>query len=138
MTEITINEAIGRILPKMVLGCIECDVHISTDNSELWKEIDLVTVQIGESFELDMIGSIPAIKASRQAYRLLGKDPARYRLSAEALMRRAVKGLQLYRVNNVVDLVNLVSLKTGFSIGGYDVEKIAGNIFFDIGRGNEP
>jgi DNA/RNA-binding domain of Phe-tRNA-synthetase-like protein len=72
------------------------------------------------------------------AYRLCGKDPARYRLSSEALMRRVVKGHQLYRINNVVDLLNLVSLKSGMSIGGYDAEKISGNVIFDIGKNKEP
>ena len=84
------------------------------------------------------MGSQPAIRASRTAYRLCGKDPARYRLSSEALMRRVVKGHQLYRINNVVDLLNLVSLKSGFSIGGYDAEKISGSAIFDIGTKNEP
>jgi DNA/RNA-binding domain of Phe-tRNA-synthetase-like protein len=59
-------------------------------------------------------------------------------LSAEALLRRVVQGKGLYRVNNVVDLLNLVSVSTGFSIGGYDAEKIAGEVVFGIGRENEP
>jgi len=53
-------------------------------------------------------------------------------------MRRVVKGHQLYRINNVVDLLNLVSLTSGFSIGGYDVDKISGSVIFDIGANDEP
>jgi DNA/RNA-binding domain of Phe-tRNA-synthetase-like protein len=53
-------------------------------------------------------------------------------------MRRVIKGHQLYRINNVVDLINLVSLRTGFSIGGYDAEKISGDVIFDIGTKDEP
>jgi DNA/RNA-binding domain of Phe-tRNA-synthetase-like protein len=100
--------------------------------------IEAVCGTIGHSGELAEVGSHPAIRASRIAYRLCGKDPARYRLSSEALMRRVVKGHQLYRINNVVDLVNLISLKSGMSIGGYDVEKISGNVIFDIGQKDEP
>ncbi|MCK5102922.1 MAG: hypothetical protein KAR17_08905, partial [Cyclobacteriaceae bacterium] len=40
----------------------------------------------------------------------------------------------LYNVNNVVDLLNLVSLESGFSIGGYDTDKIDGSIEFGIGK----
>ncbi len=138
MREIIISQSIKGILPDLTLGCIECDVMISEDNGELWREIEATCGTIGHSGELAEVGSQPAIRASRVAYRLCGKDPARYRLSSEALMRRVVKGHQLYRINNVVDLLNLVSLKTGFSIGGYDADKISGSMIFDIGTKGEP
>jgi len=138
MKEITISQEIKNKLPGLTLGCIECDVTISEDNSELWKEIEATCGIIGHSGELAEVGSHPAIRASRMAYRSCGKDPSRYRLSSEALMRRVVKGHQLYRINNLVDLVNLVSLKSGMSIGGYDVSKISGNVIFDLGKTGEP
>lgn len=138
MKEITISQAIKNKLPDLTLGCIECDVVISEENSELWREIEAISGIIGHSGELAEVGSNPAIRASRMAYRRCGKDPSRYRLSSEALMRRVVKGHQLYRINNVVDLINLISLKSGMSIGGYDVDKISGSIIFDLGMKNEP
>ena len=138
MREIIISETIKKRLPDLVLGCIECDVMIQEENPELWQEIELVCETIATSAELSEVGSHPAIRASRIAYRACGKDPARYRLSSEALMRRVVKGNELYRINNVVDVVNLVSLKSGMSIGGYDAEKIAGGVTFGIGSKDEP
>lgn len=138
MKEIIISQEIKNKLPDLTLGCIECDVVISEENSDLWREIEAVCGIIGHSGELAEVGSNPAIRASRMAYRRCGKDPSRYRLSSESLMRRVVKGHQLYRINNVVDLVNLVSLKSGMSIGGYDVEKISGDVIFDIGKTDEP
>ncbi|HLN74175.1 MAG TPA: phenylalanine--tRNA ligase beta subunit-related protein, partial [Prolixibacteraceae bacterium] len=47
-------------------------------------------------------------------------------------------GKGLYRISNVVDQLNLVSVMSGFSIGGYDAEKIAGDICFGIGKSGEP
>jgi len=138
MNKIIISQTIKDKLPDLTLGCIECDVVVSEENRELWREIEAVCRIIGNSGELAEVGSHPAIKASRKAYRLCGKDPARYRLSSEALMRRVVKGHQLYRINNVVDLLNLVSIKSGMAIGGYDADKIAGGITFDTGKKNEP
>jgi DNA/RNA-binding domain of Phe-tRNA-synthetase-like protein len=38
----------------------------------------------------------------------------------------------------VVDALNLVSISSGFSIGGYDSEKIVGEIIFGIGNSGEP
>jgi DNA/RNA-binding domain of Phe-tRNA-synthetase-like protein len=138
MQEIIISHAVKTLLPELVLGCIECNVVIAEELIELWSQIETVCSTFKESCELAEVGSHPAIKASRMAYRLCGKDPARYRLSSEALMRRAVKGYPLYHINNVVDLVNLISLESGMSIGGYDAEKVSGNVIFDIGRKDEP
>ncbi len=138
MTKIEISEEIKLKIPQLVLGCIECDVILDEENQELWDEIGKVCKIISNDHGLGDISSHPAIAASRKAYKLCGKDPARYRLSSEALMRRVVKGLDLYRINNVVDLVNLVSLKTGMSIGGFDSEQIRGEVIFGIGTANEP
>jgi DNA/RNA-binding domain of Phe-tRNA-synthetase-like protein len=97
-----------------------------------------VSAQISGELGVEEICNIPAIGASRNAYKLCGKEPARYRLSAEALLRRVVKGAGLYHVNNVVDQLNLVSVSTGYSIGGYDGDKINGDIEFGIGKAGEP
>jgi len=138
MINISISEQIKKRIPDLALGCIECDVKIFVENTELWEEIQLTCKDIEQTKGFVDVSSIPAIKASRSAYKLCGKDPARYRLSSEALMRRIVKGLELYRINNVVDLLNLVSLQTGISIGGYDADNIEGDVTFDIGSKDEP
>lgn len=65
----------------------------------------------------------PVIFATREAYKRCGKDPGRYRPSAEALRRRLMRGIPLYQIDTLVDLINLVSLRTGHSIGGFDADK---------------
>jgi DNA/RNA-binding domain of Phe-tRNA-synthetase-like protein len=49
-------------------------------------------------------------------------------------LRRIANKKSLYQINNVVDLLNLVSIESGFSIGGYNVSKIQGEINFGIGK----
>mgnify|MGYP000215209627 CR=1 FL=1 len=80
---------------------------------------------------------IPAIAATREAYRALDKDPARYRPSSEALVRRLRKGEPLPQHDPRVDLGTLVSLETGFSIGVYDREKLRPPIVARPGRAGE-
>jgi len=121
----------------MALGCMECNVVIKSENESLWKKIEETCLAIQSDLKVEEICETPAISSTRKAYRAFGKDPARYRPSAEALMRRVVKGYGLYRVNNVVDIVNLVSLVTGFSIGGYDFEKIQTPVFLSVGKNND-
>ena len=137
MVAVSVSKELKAAVPGLILSCIECDVEVYEENIELWAEIENQAGEIAASLKVENISRLPAITASRRGYKTCGKDPARYRLSAEALLRRTVQGKGLYHVNNVVDLLNLVSISTGFSIGGYDVEKIDGKVEFGIGRANE-
>lgn len=113
---------------------------VNTPYSEgLWQEIDRFTAELLEQSDTEKSKQQPAIAATREAYRRCGKDPSRYRPSAEALRRRLLKGMKLYQIDTLVDLINLVSLRTGYSIGGFDADKIAGTtLTLGIGRSGEP
>lgn len=138
MQLISLSKILVSKVPDVQLSCIECDVELVMKHDELWMEILEKIDELKGSVKIEDISKIPAIAASRKAYKACGKDPARYRLSAEALLRRIVNRGEIYQINNVVDLLNLVSVTTGFSIGGYDVGKINGKVEFGIGRTNEP
>ena len=125
---------------------ISCSVSNSSYNEELWLEIDSLCAEFGSKYKVEDINKRETINATRQAYKALGKDPNRYRPSAEALCRRIIKEKSLYKINTLVDLINLISIKTGYSIGGFDEDKISGDtlvldagtkddVFCGIGRG---
>lgn len=79
------------------------------------------------------------IHATREAYKKCGKDPSRYRPSGEALCRRILRGISLYQIDTLVDLINLVSIRFGYSIGGFDADKIVGDaLVLGIGKAGEP
>jgi len=121
----------------VALGCIRAEVKTQENSPLLWSHIQTQIDQQEQMHTPESIRLIGPVKSSKQAYRKLGKDPNRYRLSAEALLRRIVNGKGLYQINNVVDLLNLVSIQTGFSIGGYNAQKIQGPIYFGIGKHKE-
>lgn len=138
MQSVKIDRELALKIPGLQLSCIECDVEFSNENTDLWKKILEKITALNASLKVEEISRIPAIAAAREAYKSCGKSPARYRVSSEALLRRIVKRGELYQVNNVVDCLNLVSISTGFSIGGYDAAKIQGDAAFGIGRKDEP
>jgi DNA/RNA-binding domain of Phe-tRNA-synthetase-like protein len=138
MRKITISEELAVRVPALQLSCLSCDFVYDAVNTQLWTEIVAEIDKIAASMAIEQISIMPAIAASRFAYKVCGKDPARYRLSAEALLRRVVNRHELYQVCNVVDALNLVSISSGFSIGGYDNEKIEGEVVFGIGKSGEP
>src|SRR4029077_1003011 len=79
----------------------------------------------------------PQVETARAAYKALGKDPSRYRGSAEALLRRIVAGKGFPEINSVVDVINLVSVESRLPVGLYDLAHVTGDIVFRAGRAGE-
>lgn len=139
MYKITVSEEIRRGCPIFRGAAVYAEVTNTAFSEGLWKEIDAFTQELRKNETADSIKSQPVIAATREAYKRCGKDPSRYRPSAEALRRRLLRGLDLYQIDTLVDLINLVSLRTGYSIGGFDADKIQGTeLELGIGHADEP
>ncbi|EJW97469.1 B3/4 domain-containing protein [gut metagenome] len=136
---ITLSEEFKKRCPKYKGAAVYAEVTNTPFSEGLWQEIKTFTTELQTTETTESIKLQPVIAATREAYKRCGKDPSRYRPSAEALRRRLMRGLELYRIDTLVDLINLVSLRTGHSIGGFDADKIQGNkLELGIGRANEP
>lgn len=137
--ELKFEDIIREKAPDLTVALVEADITNPETQDELWNQITTVALRLKDSYEMEMVNKRPAIAATRTAYKAFGKEPNRYRPSAEALTRRAVKGLELYRTLAVIDLVNLVSLATGHSIGAFDRDHIEGDtLTLGVGREGEP
>ena len=138
MNKIVLNDEIKRLLPNLILGIMEVEVSTHPTPKEA-KEI--INKQVGELESMltpERIREMETVKANKDAYRKLGKDPNRYRPASEALLRRIANGKGLYYINNIVDILNLTSINTGYSICGYDLDKLDGDIILGIGEKDEP
>lgn len=139
MIHIQCSEEIKRACPEFKGMALEATVANTPYSESLWKEIGRFTLEYREKYTVDSIKEMPSIQATRTAYKRCGKDPSRYRPSGEALCRRLLRGLELYRVDTIVDLINLVSIASGYSIGGFDADKFEGDtLTLGIGRAGEP
>ena len=138
MINIEIDERIKAVCPEMAIGMVRAHVVNSETCDALWSEIEQAADGIKGQYELLAINQRPAIAATRKLYKALGKDPGRYRVASEQLCRRIVKGLGLYRLTTLIDLVNLVSIKSGYAISGLDADKLAGDtLTLGVGRAGE-
>ena len=146
MYTISISQEIKEACPVFAGAAVYATVRNTSYSEGLWREINAFTGQLTSTTQMEDIKRQPVIAATREAYKRCGKDPGRYRPSAEALRRRLMRGIPLYQIDTLVDLINLVSLRTGHSIGGFDADKIqgtclelgigkAGELFEGIGRG---
>lgn len=139
MYTITVSKEIKEACPLFAGAAVYATVKNSTYNKGLWEEINVFTRELTLTTQLEDIKKHPVIAATREAYKRCGKDPGRYRPSAEALRRRLMRGIELYQIDTLVDLINLVSLRTGHSIGGFDADKIQGtHLELGIGKVDEP
>ncbi len=134
---ISIDEKLKEKLPDLQLGVIEANVIISPSDDELWGMIESVYKNLQKTLTLEDVLKIKGIQAARRSYKKLGKDPSRYRVSSDSLIRRIPKGMDLYKVNNVVDINNLISLRTGHSLGCVDLSKIKGDVVFTKGNSGD-
>ncbi len=137
MIQIAISDEIYHVCPEFAISAIQCKVKNMPYNEKLWQEIRAFSEKFVSDTPLNQINKLPNIVETRKTYKLLGKDPNRYRPSAEALCRRIVRGIPLYQIDTLVDLINLISMKSGYSIGGFDADKIDGNLILGVGKTNE-
>lgn len=137
--EIVISDKIKSAAPDYFMVLVEADVTNSVTSDSLWQEIEDYSAYLRENVELSQVNKRSGIVATRNAYKACGKDPNRYRPSSEALCRRIVRGMELYKIDTLVDLVNLLSMKSGYSVSGFDRDKIAGDtLTIGVGEEGEP
>ena len=136
--KIDITEKIKVVCPQLELAILMAEVVNSPTSDTFWTEMNEEIRQFSTTFSIEEINKRPQILATRKVYKMLGKDPNRYRPSAEALCRRIVRGIDIYRVSTLVDVINLVSIRSGISIGGFDMDKIEGDLIrLTVGSAND-
>jgi DNA/RNA-binding domain of Phe-tRNA-synthetase-like protein len=137
--KIIVSQEIETVCPVFVGAAVEAQVENTPYSEELWKEIKKWEEKFRAELSTESLKELPSIAATRQIYKLCGKDPSRYRPASEQLIRRMLQGKELYQIDTLVDLVNLASIVHGYSIGGFDASKFVGDtLTLGIGRANEP
>ncbi|HYL84962.1 MAG TPA: phenylalanine--tRNA ligase beta subunit-related protein [Candidatus Angelobacter sp.] len=134
---IAIDADLKKKCPRTALGCVTARVQPGASPVALLGEMNQRELEIQElPFPRGVLES-PQVETVRKAYKSLGKDPARYRGSAEALLRRIVAGKGFPQINVVVDVINLVSVESRLPVGLYDLAHITGDVVFRAGRAGE-
>ena len=117
MISITLSSEISEACPDLHVLAIACQVKNTEPDERLWEEITRVEEDIRSTCKIEDINKWTPIFATRQAYKRLG--------------------LPLYKIDTLVDIVNLVSIRSGYSIGGFDADKIVGGLELGVGKEGE-
>lgn len=134
---VTIEEGLKKKCARVALGCVTAEVLAQDTPAALAEELKLREEGISRLPEPRAVLESAQVLATRAGYKALGKDPARYRGSAEALLRRVIANKGLPRINAVVDVINLVSVESRLPVGLYDLAAVSGDIVFRAGRAGE-
>ena len=127
MINVSIDQSLKERCPEAALGLLLCQVEVAADPEEFLALLNGKIAELSE-VELSQANKRDRIQSTRKAYKALGKEPNRYRSSAEAMCRRISKERGLYYINNVVDINNYLSIKSGYSMGTYDLAHTKGDI----------
>ena len=137
--KIIVSQEIEQVCLGFIGAAVEAQVMNTPYCEELWKEIHALGEEYRSTLTTESIKQLSAIEATRRVYKVCGKDPSRYRPAAEALMRRMLQGKELYQIDTLVDLINLASIRFGYSIGGFDADKFHGDtLTLGVGKKDEP
>ena len=72
----------------------------------------------------EKLSNLKILEDYRNIFKKTGVDPTSKKPSPIALLDRLSTGKPLYKINTVVDAVNLVVMKYGISMGAFDYDKI--------------
>lgn len=137
--KVEVSTEMHAVCPDFVGACITANIKNTEYSADLWREIDALGDECRQTLTTESLKTMESIQATRRIYKLCGKDPSRYRPSGEALVRRVLQGKKLYQIDTLVDLINLASMKFGYSIGAFDADKFRGEtLTLGIGREGEP
>lgn len=137
--KVLVSPEMHSVCPEFRGACITANIKNSEYSDELWREIDALSDEYRATLTTESLKLMTSIQATRRIYKVCGKDPSRYRPSGEALVRRVLQGKKLYQIDTLVDLINLASMKYGYSIGAFDADKFCGDtLTLGIGRDGEP
>lgn len=136
--EIQVSSQITTQIPHFKLGIIEYKGISVGDSPQMLKgRLQLFQESIYFDLEGKNVTDLPGIQEWRQIFKKTGKDPNRYRHSAEALYRRIQKQNYLASIQSAIDVNNFFSLQYQVPLGIYDTEKLQGMVTIRIGEENE-
>lgn len=139
--KLQISNSLKQVLPTFSVSAYTFSLIEPNDennlSNELTKAFEELTEEYNQLYTLENVVKIEKIKHTRDGYKKLGKDPSHTRAACEALLRRILKYQSIYRLGDVIDLGNYLSLKLLKSVCVVDLDKICGDIEIRIGNEND-
>jgi len=102
------------------------DIYLESELVRLKQELQ------GKNYKDDLV-----IQGFRALHEKIKRSNRKYPASPEELLRIFIQTGRFPRINLLVDIYNLVSLKTRLALGAHDIDKVVGNISLRMTNGTE-
>jgi len=136
--QLLVEPEIVGLFPDLRIGILIAE---GINNRESDAALEQLKIQSAEQFRkrftTDSLLENPCIRAWREAYGRFGVKPKDHRPTAEALLRRVLNGHPIPAISKLVDSYLVVETQFQLPIGGYDLDRVAGNIRLRISDGGE-
>jgi DNA/RNA-binding domain of Phe-tRNA-synthetase-like protein len=134
-----IEQNIITMFPSLRIGIVTARGIDNTDSNEEVEAIKQASAAaLRQNLSPEALSEHPYIAAWRETYRRFGTKPKDHRPTAEALLRRVLRGENIPTISKAVDLYLAIETAFYLPIGGYDLEKVEGDIALRLSSGDEP
>jgi DNA/RNA-binding domain of Phe-tRNA-synthetase-like protein len=133
--ELAIHDSLSERV--RLAGVVLGELRVRETSASLAEEVEIACRGLRDRYGGRTSGDIPEVAGARQLYKALGLDPTKTRPSSESLLRRALKSEPLYRINTLVDAVNLCSLTEQLPYGLYDLARVVPPVLLRLGVDGE-
>ena len=131
-----ISDAAQSFGLKAVCFVIE-GVRNQRTNPEFEKLKAQTLAQVSKDLSSEAIQTDPILSGFRALHDAIGRSNRKNVASPESLLKLVLQTGGLPRVNLLVDIYNLVSVKTRLSLGAHDLSAISGNVQLRLTDGSE-
>jgi DNA/RNA-binding domain of Phe-tRNA-synthetase-like protein len=104
---------------------------------ELVSELRAAEEVVRGQLNIEKLAEHPRLASWREAYRLFGAKPSKFRPSIEAMVRRVLKNEPLPSINSLVDIGNIVSLRHLVPAGCHAIDLLTSDMELRPARGDE-
>ncbi|MBL7142331.1 MAG: tRNA ligase [Candidatus Pacebacteria bacterium] len=121
-----------KILTARIVGVQNSDLNAEFEN---YKNSELEKVK--QEWEGKKYKDDPVLAGFRDLHTKVGRSNREYVASPEGLRWLFLERGRFPHINTLVDIYNLVSVKTGLALGAHDIDKVQGNITLRLTKGDE-
>ena len=133
-----VSEEIAASYPGLRIGVLVARGVHNRGEDERLKLLKVVkAAQLRRSLTPEGFITHPHIKAWREVYRSFGVNPKQSTPTAEALIRRVLKGGQLPTISKIVDLYLVAETEFLLPVGGYDLDRAKEPLMLRYSQGGE-
>mgnify|MGYP000797833428 CR=1 FL=1 len=141
MMKLKITNELKKLVTSFKVSCYTFTTLEKNDkenlSNDLTEAFNNIAKEYQEKYILSEVTKIPKLKSTRDGYKMLGKDPSHTRPACEALVRRIIRDGSIYRLGNLIDFGNYLSIKLMKSVCMVDLDKIQGDVTIRIGSDSD-